>query len=92
MNGQVQKNKKTEVYSISGFHDTLASPILYPVIVISLVLGIASIFGFTQNPLKLKAIVYVMHQKISDTQADVNALPNKYYATIKLRKSSIKVL
>jgi len=44
---------KTEVYSISGFKDTLASPVFYPVIVVAMLLGITSILGFVQNPMKL---------------------------------------
>jgi len=63
----IAKNKAKEIYSISGFKDTLASPVFYPVIVVALVLGLTSIFGFVQNPLKLKSIVNVIHQKVATT-------------------------
>jgi len=79
MDTQAQKNKNLEVYSISGFRDTLASPIFYPVIVVSLVLGIASIFGFVQNPLKLKAMVNVIHQKIVKTKVVNDSFKNELY-------------
>ena len=65
MNTQQQNKKKPEVYSISGFRDTLASPVFYPVIVVALVLGVTSIFGFVQNPLKLKSVVNVIQQKVA---------------------------
>ena len=79
MDTQAQKNKKLEVYSISGFRDTLASPVFYPVIVVSLVLGVASIFGFVQNPLKLKAMVNVIHQKVAKTKVVNDSLKNELY-------------
>ena len=64
MNTQHQNKNESEVYSISGFRDTLASPVFYPVIVVTLVLGVTSIFGFVQNPLKLKSVVNVIQQKV----------------------------
>ena len=74
-----QKNNKAEVYSISGFRDTLASPVFYPVIVVSVVLGAASIFGFVQNPLKLKAMVDVIHSKVADTRVVSDSFSNELY-------------
>ncbi len=65
MNTQHQSNRKTEIYSISGFKDTLASPVFYPVLVVTLVLGVTSILGFIQNPLKLKTVVNVIQQKVA---------------------------
>ena len=79
MNTQQQENNQAEVYSISGFRDTLASPVFYPVIVVSLVLGVASIFGFVQNPLKLKAMVNVIHQKVAETKVVNGSLKNGIY-------------
>ncbi|MEH6455573.1 MAG: hypothetical protein V7749_04590 [Cocleimonas sp.] len=75
----LQKNSKPEVYSISGFRDTLASPVFYPVVVVSLVLGIASIFGLVQNPLKLKAMVNVIHQKVSETKIVRGSIDDQLY-------------
>lgn len=56
---------KDEVYSISGFRDTLTSPIFYPVIVVALVLGITSVLNLEENPLKLKSMVTVIKDKVS---------------------------
>lgn len=79
MNSLHNKNVKSEIYSTSGFRDTLASPVFYPVIVVSLVLGIASIFGFVQNPLKLKAMVNVIHQKVAETKVVNDSFKNDLY-------------
>jgi len=76
---KTQHSKETEVYSIRGFRDTLASPVFYPVIVVALVLGVTSIFGFVQNPLKLKSMVDVMHQKVSTTNVVNGTLENRLY-------------
>lgn len=80
MNTQQQSKKKPDVYSISGFRDTLASPVFYPVIVVALVLGVTSIFGFVQNPLKLKAVVNVIHQKVAKETIVNGSLENKLYS------------
>ena len=76
MNTQQLSNSKPEVYSTSGFRDTLASPIFYPVIVVALVLGVTSIFGFVQNPLKLKAVVNVIQQKVATENVVNGTLEN----------------
>jgi len=65
MNKNTRHNKEPEVYSTTGFKDTLASPYFYPIAVITIVLGVSSILGFLQNPLKLKAVVSVINQKVS---------------------------
>ena len=57
--------REPKVYSTTGFKDTLASPLFYSVAAVALVLGIASIFGFLQNPLKLKAVANAVHNKVS---------------------------
>ena len=60
--------------------DTLASPLFYSVAVVALILGIASIFGFLQNPLKLKAVANAVHDKVS-TSSPVRSSPrNNYYS------------
>jgi hypothetical protein len=56
--------REPKVYSTTGFKDTLASPLFYSVAAVALVLGIASIFGFLQNPLKLKAVANAVHNKV----------------------------
>lgn len=65
MKTQYPNKGKNEIYSTTGFKDTLASPIFYPVIVVALVLGITSILGFVQNPTKLKTMVNVIHKKVA---------------------------
>lgn len=79
MKTQQQSNDKTEVYSVSGFRDTLASPVFYPVIVVAILLGVTSILGFVQNPLKLKSMVNVIHQKVAITNVVNGTLENKLY-------------
>lgn len=87
-----QQNKTTEVYSTSGFKDTLASPVFYPVIVVAIVLGVASIFGFVQNPLKLKAMVNVIHQKVAETTIVNDSLKNELYSITTEKKSKQSVV
>lgn len=93
MNTQQLSNSKPEVYSTSGFRDTLASPIFYPVIVVALVLGVTSIFGFVQNPLKLKAVVNVIQQKVATENVVNGTLENKLYSVTNFKDSenSLKV-
>ncbi len=76
---KTENGNKTEVYSIRGFRDTLASPVFYPVIVVALVLGVTSMFGFVQNPLKLKSMVNVIHQKVTITNVVSGSLENRLY-------------
>ena len=64
-NKRHKQAEKPQVYNTTGFKDTLASPVFYPVIVVSLVLGITSIFGFLQEPLRLKQVATAIHQKVS---------------------------
>ena len=79
MKTQLNSNKKTEVYSVSGFRDTLASPVFYPVIVVAIVLGVTSILGFVQNPLKLKSMVNVIHQKVATTNVVSGSIDSSIY-------------
>ncbi len=65
MNDQKYDFHEPEIYSITGFKDILASPLFYPIVAVSVILGIASMFGFLQNPLKLKAVVNSIHNKVS---------------------------
>lgn len=83
MKTQQQSNKRSEVYSTSGFRDTLASPVFYPVIVVALLLGITSILGFVQNPLKLKAVVNVIHQKVTTKSVVNGSLEDKLYSVMR---------
>ena len=83
MNTLKQNNNKPEIYSTSGFRDTLASPVFYPVIVVALVLGVTSIFGFVQNPLKLKAVVNVIHQKVAVTKVVNESFREGFYSVSK---------
>lgn len=61
------KNKlvTTNVYSTTGFSDLISSPIFYPVLILTILLGLSSTFGFLQNPLKLKAVVDIISDKVS---------------------------
>ena len=58
----------------------LASPLFYSVAVVALVLGIASIFGFLQNPLKLKAVANAVHNKVSISSPVRSSPRNNLYS------------
>ncbi len=59
-----KKTKKEVVYSSTNMSDLLSSPVFYSVIALTFILGLSSIFGFFNNPRKLKAVVDVISQKI----------------------------
>lgn len=80
MKTQQLNNGKTEVYSTSGFKDTLASPVFYPVVVVAIVLGVTSMLGLVQNPLKLKSMVSVIHQKVSISNVVNDSYQDKRYS------------
>ena len=62
------KNKdhtaKNEVYSATRLTDIVSSPVFFSIVILSLLLGFASAFGFLQNPRKLKAVVDVISHKL----------------------------
>lgn len=62
MNKKYKNNK--EVYSITGFSDLVASPFFYSILIITVILGLASTFGFFQNPRKLKLIIDLISQRV----------------------------
>jgi len=66
------KNKlgTTNVYSTTGFSDLVSSPIFYPVLILTILLGLSSTFGFLQNPLKLKAVVEIISKKVSLSESN----------------------
>ncbi len=84
-----KKTKKEEVYSSTDLSDLLSSPIFYSVIALTFILGVTSIFGFFNNPRKLKIVVDVISQKLlispSSNTASFNA--NEEYL---LQKYSLK--
>jgi hypothetical protein len=59
-----RKAKKEEVYSSTDLSDLLSSPVFYSVIALTFILGVSSIFGFFNNPRKLKTVVDVISQKL----------------------------
>lgn len=59
------KTKKQVVYSSTDLIDLLSSPIFYSVIALSLILGLSSVFGFFNNPRKLKTVVDAISQNLS---------------------------
>lgn len=66
------KNKlgTTNIYSTTGFSDLVSSPIFYPVLILTILLGLSSTFGFLQNPLKLKAVVEIISKKVSLSESN----------------------
>ena len=59
------KTNNQEVYKITGFADIVESPVFYLVLVLTFILGVSSIFGFLQNPRKLKSVVDVIQRKVA---------------------------
>jgi len=60
------KNKnREEVYSSTGLSDLVSSPVFYSVLALTFLLGLSSVFGFLQNPRKLKTVVDVISEKVS---------------------------
>ena len=59
-----KKTKKEEVYSSTDLGDLLSSPVFYSVIALTFILGLSSVFGFFNNPRKLKTVVDTISQKI----------------------------
>ena len=85
-----KKTKNREVYSSTDLSDLLSSPIFYSVIAITFILGLSSIFGFFNNPRKLKTVVDVISQKllINPNSNTVSFDADEDYL---LRKYSLKI-
>ena len=58
------KSPNDDEYTITGFSELVASPFFYSVIVLTVILGFASAFGFFQNPRKLKLIIDLISQRV----------------------------
>lgn len=66
---------KNEVYSTTGFSDLVASPFFYSLLVITLILGLASTYGFFQNPRKLKLIIDLISQGLFISEVEKKVAP-----------------
>lgn len=60
-----KKNVNEQVYSSTGLSDLLSSPVFYSVLALTFFLGLSSVFGFLQNPRKLKTVVDAISEKVS---------------------------
>ena len=60
-----KKNETEEVYSSTELSDLLSSPVFYSVLALTFFLGLSSVFGFLQNPRKLKIVVDAISEKVS---------------------------
>ena len=67
-----QKPISEEVYSSTELSDLLSSPVFYSVLALTFFLGLSSIFGFFENPRKLKTVVDIISEKV--VTADVNTV------------------
>ncbi len=76
MNTDIKQS--SSVYKITGFSDIVASPVFYSILFLALILGLSSIFGFLQNPRKLKTVIDVIHQKVSVSETSNTSSRNKY--------------
>lgn len=70
------KNRREQVYSATGVTDLLSSPVFYAVLFLSAFLGIFTIYGFIDNPLRLKAKVDSLTAKIfpSDSRLAIHSI------------------
>ena len=69
------KNNKEEYYSITGFSELVASPFFYSILILTVILGLASTFGFFQNPRKLKLIIDLISQRVFISEAKQIQIP-----------------
>lgn len=73
-------NKKEE-YSVTGFSDLVASPAFLAVLVLTFILGISSVFGFFQNPRKLKAVIDYISKRVSVSEVS-NSDPSRVVSNV----------
>lgn len=76
------KNKEntSNIYSTTSLSDLVSSPVFYSVLVLTILLGLSSAFGFLQNPLRLKAVVDVISKKVSvSSKAATSSVNQKEY-------------
>lgn len=57
--------EKDEIYSATELNDLLSSPVFYSVLALTFFLGLSSVFGFLQNPRKLKIVVDAISERVS---------------------------
>ncbi len=74
--------KKEEVYTSTELSDLLSSPVFYSVIALTFILGLSSIFGFFQNPRKLKTVVDIISEKVSSIQTNTVSFDNEQYSLV----------
>lgn len=83
-----KKSLPKEEYSITGFADVVSSPIFYSVIILTIILGLASVFGFFQNPLRLKLIIDLISQRVSISKVE-NKTATEYPSNTENSKASL---
>ncbi len=69
------KNKE-EPYSISGFSDLINSPVFLAILLLTFILGLSSVFGFFQNPQKLRLIIELINQRVNISETKSHQAPN----------------
>lgn len=70
-----KKSKNNNEYSTTGFSDLVGSPFFYSVLLITFILGFASVYGFFQNPRKLKLIIDVISQRVFISEVEKDYAP-----------------
>ncbi len=80
--------KSSAVYKRSEFSDLLASNNFYTVSAIALVLGATSIFGFIQDPRKLKTVVDTISYKVSVSHVNNQSMPYSVFQQEQYRLSA----
>jgi len=80
--------ENSAVYKRSEFSDLLTSNNFYTVSAIALVLGVASVFGFIQNPRKLKSVVDTISYKVSMKHVDNQRMSHRLFQQEQYRLSA----
>lgn len=57
-------NNHDKEYSLTDFSSIISSPVFLAVLVLAFILGLSTVFGFFQDPRKLKAIIDIVSQRI----------------------------
>ena len=66
-----KKNKGEQIYRTTGVLDLLSSPAFYAVLFLSAFLGLFTVYGFIDNPLRLKAKVDSLIAKVFPSERQI---------------------
>ena len=59
-----KEHNQQDEFLVSGVSRIVSSPVFIAILVLTFILGVSSVFGFFQNPRKLKAIIDLIHRSV----------------------------